>query len=291
MSAQPEITQRDLQNRSKEIMDAVQGGQSFAVTRDGHQIGELIPPAAGDGSFRARSSRPRPAQRRMSHSKPSGPTRRPRPSRRRTTPVPADYAQGPLDTNIVILRKRIDPEELPAESAISAITLAEFFAGPHEVRRNDAGHGAGSPTSGSPQSPSPGSSPSSPPTPTPTKASTTSSSSSPSPGPPFSTSGRAAPPDHIRTTHGGRALSPTTLATWTLQVARTADRHGCREALSPGRLPANSGGPPPGTPGWVRVPRGAGPHRFAAPRGRTAEALESPTGPRWESRRIVSCMP
>ncbi|UFS94320.1 type II toxin-antitoxin system Phd/YefM family antitoxin [Nocardia huaxiensis] len=43
MSAQPEITQRDLRNRSKEIMDAVQQGQAFTVTRDGHQIGELIP--------------------------------------------------------------------------------------------------------------------------------------------------------------------------------------------------------------------------------------------------------
>ncbi|MFI1097550.1 type II toxin-antitoxin system Phd/YefM family antitoxin [Streptomyces sp. NPDC020917] len=43
MPAQPEITQRDLRSRSKEIMDAVQGGQSFTVTRDGHQIGELIP--------------------------------------------------------------------------------------------------------------------------------------------------------------------------------------------------------------------------------------------------------
>ncbi|WP_067678495.1 type II toxin-antitoxin system Phd/YefM family antitoxin [Nocardia miyunensis] len=43
MSPQPEITQRDLRNRSKEIMDAVQHGQSFTVTRDGHQIGELIP--------------------------------------------------------------------------------------------------------------------------------------------------------------------------------------------------------------------------------------------------------
>lgn len=40
---QPEITQRDLRNRSKEIMDAVQGGQAFTVTRDGQQIGELIP--------------------------------------------------------------------------------------------------------------------------------------------------------------------------------------------------------------------------------------------------------
>jgi prevent-host-death family protein len=39
----PEVTQRDLRSRSREIMDAVEHGQSFTVTRDGHQIGELIP--------------------------------------------------------------------------------------------------------------------------------------------------------------------------------------------------------------------------------------------------------
>lgn len=43
MSIQPEITQRDLRSRSREIMDAVEHGQSFTVTRDGHSIGELIP--------------------------------------------------------------------------------------------------------------------------------------------------------------------------------------------------------------------------------------------------------
>ena len=43
MSAQPEITQRDLRNRSKEIMDAVEDGLAFTVTRDGREIGELIP--------------------------------------------------------------------------------------------------------------------------------------------------------------------------------------------------------------------------------------------------------
>jgi prevent-host-death family protein len=43
MSAQPEITQRDLRIRSKEIMDAVENGHAFTVTRDGHRIGELIP--------------------------------------------------------------------------------------------------------------------------------------------------------------------------------------------------------------------------------------------------------
>ena len=39
----PEITRRDLRSRSREIMDAVEHGQAFTVTRDGHQIGELIP--------------------------------------------------------------------------------------------------------------------------------------------------------------------------------------------------------------------------------------------------------
>jgi predicted nucleic acid-binding protein len=45
--------------------------------------------------------------------------------------------QGMLDTNILILRGWIDPAELPDEMAISAITLAELSAGPHEVRGND----------------------------------------------------------------------------------------------------------------------------------------------------------
>ena len=45
--------------------------------------------------------------------------------------------QGMLDTNVVILRAWIDPAELPDEMAISAITLAELSAGPHQVRRND----------------------------------------------------------------------------------------------------------------------------------------------------------
>ena len=40
---QPEITQRDLRMRSKEIMDAVERGQAFTVTRDRNRIGELVP--------------------------------------------------------------------------------------------------------------------------------------------------------------------------------------------------------------------------------------------------------
>jgi predicted nucleic acid-binding protein len=44
--------------------------------------------------------------------------------------------QGLLDTNVVILREGIDPATLPDEMAITAVTLAELSAGPHQVRRN-----------------------------------------------------------------------------------------------------------------------------------------------------------
>ena len=45
--------------------------------------------------------------------------------------------QGLLDTNILILRRWIEPDQLPDEMATSAVTLAELSAGPHQVRRND----------------------------------------------------------------------------------------------------------------------------------------------------------
>ncbi|GAB39880.1 type II toxin-antitoxin system prevent-host-death family antitoxin [Gordonia sp. w5E2] len=43
MSVPREVSQRDLRMRSKEIMDAVESGDSFTVTRDGRGIGELVP--------------------------------------------------------------------------------------------------------------------------------------------------------------------------------------------------------------------------------------------------------
>lgn len=43
MSGQQEISQRDPRSRSEEIVDSVEHGHAFIVTRDGHQIGELIP--------------------------------------------------------------------------------------------------------------------------------------------------------------------------------------------------------------------------------------------------------
>ncbi|MFC6578802.1 type II toxin-antitoxin system Phd/YefM family antitoxin [Planomonospora parontospora] len=42
-SSASEISQRDLRNRSAEIMDALERGERFAVTRNGHHIGDLVP--------------------------------------------------------------------------------------------------------------------------------------------------------------------------------------------------------------------------------------------------------
>ncbi|MFQ6228708.1 type II toxin-antitoxin system VapC family toxin [Nocardia sp. NPDC002869] len=44
--------------------------------------------------------------------------------------------RGLIDTNIMILRRWVDPAQLPDEMAITAVTLAELSAGPHEVRSN-----------------------------------------------------------------------------------------------------------------------------------------------------------
>lgn len=43
MGALESVSQRDLRLRSKEIMDGVEAGRSYAVTRDGREIAELIP--------------------------------------------------------------------------------------------------------------------------------------------------------------------------------------------------------------------------------------------------------
>lgn len=43
MGLPAEINQRDLRLRSKDIMDAVERGESFTVTRDGRPMGQLVP--------------------------------------------------------------------------------------------------------------------------------------------------------------------------------------------------------------------------------------------------------
>jgi hypothetical protein len=41
------------------------------------------------------------------------------------------HERGLIDTSVVIDLESIDPERLPAQIAISAVTLAELAAGPH----------------------------------------------------------------------------------------------------------------------------------------------------------------
>jgi predicted nucleic acid-binding protein len=53
--------------------------------------------------------------------------------------MPAEHSRGLLDTNILILWARIDGDRLPAEVAISAVTLAELAAGVQSVTGDDAG--------------------------------------------------------------------------------------------------------------------------------------------------------
>src|SRR5580704_942466 len=67
----------------------------------------------------------------------SGRIRTPLLTTKPSAPMTGDLPrQGMLDTNIMILRRWIDPSQLPDEMAISAITLTELSAGPNEVRRN-----------------------------------------------------------------------------------------------------------------------------------------------------------
>jgi len=47
--------------------------------------------------------------------------------------MPDERTKGLVDTNILILRRWIDPNDLPDEIAISAITLAELSAGVHQA--------------------------------------------------------------------------------------------------------------------------------------------------------------
>jgi antitoxin (DNA-binding transcriptional repressor) of toxin-antitoxin stability system len=43
MPVEQQISQRDLRLRSREIMDAVERGETFTITRDGREIGEFVP--------------------------------------------------------------------------------------------------------------------------------------------------------------------------------------------------------------------------------------------------------
>ncbi len=49
----------------------------------------------------------------------------------------SDPSRGVLDTSVVIDHDQIDARQLPDESAVSAVTLAELAAGPHATEDSD----------------------------------------------------------------------------------------------------------------------------------------------------------
>jgi predicted nucleic acid-binding protein len=51
--------------------------------------------------------------------------------------VPKRPPRGVIDTSLVIDLGRVDPDDLPAELAVSAVTLAELAAGPHATADAD----------------------------------------------------------------------------------------------------------------------------------------------------------
>jgi putative addiction module component (TIGR02574 family) len=124
------ITQTDLSNKCGEIMRRLDQGESFVVTRNGTPVGELTPlrrhrfvnAVAAVAIFK----NARPLSRIA-----SVPTLF-RGQTRKSTPVPERrYARGTLDTSVVIDLEHIEPDRLPVEIGISAITMAELTAGPH----------------------------------------------------------------------------------------------------------------------------------------------------------------
>lgn len=44
------------------------------------------------------------------------------------------HPRGIVDTSVVIDLERIDPDDLPVELAVSAVTMAELAAGPHATK-------------------------------------------------------------------------------------------------------------------------------------------------------------
>ena len=59
------------------------------------------------------------------------------PTRTRRRVAETAHARGLLDTSVVIDLGTIDPDRLPVEAAISALTMAELAAGPHATSDAD----------------------------------------------------------------------------------------------------------------------------------------------------------
>jgi predicted nucleic acid-binding protein/antitoxin (DNA-binding transcriptional repressor) of toxin-antitoxin stability system len=123
-----DLTQRELRNESGEIMRALDAGEVFVVTRNGVVVGELTPTrrrfVSRDAALVAFSAAAPLDPERWRADWTATPPR----IRRR---VPDRPQRGLLDTSLIIGLERVDPDALPEQVAIAAITLAELAAGPH----------------------------------------------------------------------------------------------------------------------------------------------------------------
>lgn len=126
------ISQRELRNDSGAVLREVQAGRTIIVTRNGVPVAELGPSRRG-GSFLVRSSPTPPSARRAW----TPPACEPTWTGSWTSPSMAEPARGLLDTSVVVDHDVIDLEQLPDESAIAAVTLAELAAAPHATDDED----------------------------------------------------------------------------------------------------------------------------------------------------------
>lgn len=133
-----EITQRELRNRSGEIMRALDEGEVFIVTRNGVPVGELAPlrrhrfiaAEATLAKFRAAPS--------VDHDRLRADPWMPSPYRTRCLVAERQRRpRGVLDTSALIALEELDVARLPVEIAVSAITMAELAAGPHATNDPD----------------------------------------------------------------------------------------------------------------------------------------------------------
>ena len=122
-----EITQRQLRNDSGEVMRGLDEGETYVVMRIGTPVGELTPlrtsvrPHGGrDGHV---PGAPQVNYKLLGRDLDAV-------ASQDAEPVAERPARGLIDTSVMLDLERLDPEGLPIELAISAVTLAELAAGP-----------------------------------------------------------------------------------------------------------------------------------------------------------------
>lgn len=120
-----DVSIRELRNHGGEVVDRVARGERLTVTRNGRPVAELRPVASARVDVRE-------LVRRRSHLPPVEPDRLRQDIDSVVDPTVtnSDLQTGILDTSVLLLLGRLDPDLLPEEPLITAVTLAELSVGP-----------------------------------------------------------------------------------------------------------------------------------------------------------------